>query len=257
MVKFRNSPSEPLSLANEWIGSCIARRIGLPVPRPAIVDVSSWIVRGTRQMDIRIGGRLTHCAFGLNFGSTYLAQQGRDFHVVDYMPEALLDHEHVKNIRTFFGALAFDLWTCNKQGRQAVFWKRSRDKQYFVTFIDNGACFNAGLWESIESASAWPLFVSSKAYRGFQSIESFEPWVTKIEALDRAFLRRIADLMPSTWYRHRRSALNRLIEVLLRRASTLRETLGRISFGPEDEKSWREKFLQIISDRRADDESTN
>src|SRR5438477_486280 len=66
--------------------------------------------------------------------------------ILDYMPESLLDESHVRNLEIFPGALAFDKWTCNGDGRQMVYWRKGRERKYTATLIDQGYCFNAGEW---------------------------------------------------------------------------------------------------------------
>ena len=46
----------------------------------------------------------------------------------------------------FAGMLAIDKWTCNSNGRQAVFHRKPREKRYAANFVDQGYCFHAGEW---------------------------------------------------------------------------------------------------------------
>jgi len=64
---------------------------------------------------------------------------------LDYLPDGLL--ERVVNVADFARVLVLDKWTCNADGRQAVFHhKRPRSRRYTATFVDQGYCFNAGEW---------------------------------------------------------------------------------------------------------------
>jgi hypothetical protein len=40
--------------------------------------------------------------------------------------------------------LVFDKWTCNTNGRQAIFFRDRAAPEYSGQMIDNGFCFNAG-----------------------------------------------------------------------------------------------------------------
>ena len=71
--------------------------------------------------------------------------------LVDYLPEQQL--LEVRNLHEFAGMLALDKWTCNINGRQAVFRKSRRERRYSATFIDQGYCFHAGTGSS--STPAW------------------------------------------------------------------------------------------------------
>ena len=61
----------------------------------------------------------------------------------DYLPRELL--ERVLNIEDFPRVLVLDKWTCNSDGRQAIFCRKTlRSQRHHATFIDQGYCFNAG-----------------------------------------------------------------------------------------------------------------
>ena len=98
--------------------------------------------------------------------------------VVDYLPEEnLLD---IRNLREFAGMLALDKWTCNVNGRQAVFVKRPRERRYAATFVDQGYCFHAGEWKFVD-APLRGVYALNLVYREVRGWESFEPWLSRIE----------------------------------------------------------------------------
>ncbi len=53
----------------------------------------------------------------------------------------------IANRQDFPRVLAFDKWTGNSDGRQAVFVKQPKERRYRAIFIDQGYCFNAGEWD--------------------------------------------------------------------------------------------------------------
>jgi len=63
------------------------------------------------------------CKPGLQFGARYVCDPA-EAQVFDYLPESML--EKVKNRQAFGGMLVLDKWLGNANGRQAVFWKKSR-----------------------------------------------------------------------------------------------------------------------------------
>ncbi len=67
------------------------------------------------------------CQPGLHFASRWVGglMPGQ---VVDYLPEEQL--LEVRNLGEFAGILALDKWTCNINGRQAVFQKSRRERRY-------------------------------------------------------------------------------------------------------------------------------
>ena len=74
--------------------------------------------------------------------------------------------------------LVLDKWTCNSDGRQAIFWKAPRRQRYSATFIDQGYCFNAGEWTFPDS----PLrgaYANNCVYEGVTGWEAFEPTLSQ------------------------------------------------------------------------------
>ena len=222
VVKFLNNPQHRRVLANELLASRLAAEIGLPVPPAEIVEVGEWLVANTPELAIELAGAAFPCQPGLQFGSRYAVDPasaaGRIF---DFLPETMLDR--VRNLEAFAGALAFDKWTGNADGRQAVFFKRGRERKYTAAFIDQGYCFNAGEW-SFPDAPLRGVYARNAVYFGVVGWESFEPWLGRIEEMEISAIHAIADLIPQEWYGDRED-LARLAEVLWERRARVRELI--------------------------------
>jgi hypothetical protein len=141
-------------------------------------------------------------------------------HLLDYLPEEQLTS--VKNLQEFAGILALDKWTCNTNGRQAVYTKKPREKRYSATFIDYGYCFNAGEWVFRDSPLRG-VFGRNIVYQNVTGWESFEPWLSRIEELDPKTIWEIADMVPPEWYSGDASAIEAVVEQLTRRRARVRE----------------------------------
>ena len=142
--------------------------------------------------------------------------------VFDYIPAAALDR--VRNLDAFAGMLALDKWTCNTNGRQAVFWKKTRDKKYTATFVDQGYCFNAGEW-SYPDSPLRGVYPRNEVYAQAHGWESFEPWLSRIENVDPPVLWEIAETVPPEWYGSALDELERLIEGLIKRRRGVRDLI--------------------------------
>lgn len=219
VVKFQNNPQHLRVLANELMATRLAAAAGLTVPICNVVEVTEWLIENTEELDIDLGPGRERCRPGLCFGSRLVG--GRmPGHLMDYLPEEQL--AAVRNMREFAGILALDKWTCNTNGRQAVFAKKQRERTYTATFIDYGYCFNAGEWV-FRDAPLRGVFGRNAVYQDVTGWESFEPWLSHIEELDAARVWAIAETVPPEWYRGDASALEALVEQLLRRRSRVRE----------------------------------
>jgi hypothetical protein len=195
VVKFQNNPQHLRVLANELLATRLAKLVGLPVPEPAIVSVDEWIVQNTPELSVQLAGKTERCPAGLQFGARY-AIDPMEGMIFDYLPETLLDN--VRNLNAFAGMLAFDKWTCNSNGRQAVFWKKARERKYTATFIDQGYCFNAGEWNFPDSPLRG-VYAYNAVYKDVRGWKSFEPWLSKIESFDEGLLKQSAEDIPTEW----------------------------------------------------------
>lgn len=219
VVKFQNNPQHLRVLVNEWLATCLVRVLGLPSPPCEVVEVTEWLIDNTPELDLQYGQHKERCRAGLHFGSQMVGglMPGQSF---DYLPEQQLSE--VRNLADFAGMLAFDKWSCNANGRQAVFHRKLREKRYTATFIDHGFCFGAGEWE-FRDAPLRGVFARNLVYGGVTGWESFEPWLTRIRELAVDRIWSAAEQMPPEWYEGDVSALEMLVEKLAERRSRVPE----------------------------------
>jgi len=85
VVKFQNNPQHLRILANELLGTRIAEAIGLPVPHAEVVEVSSWLIDKTPDLEMRVGATRSRCQPGLQFGSEMVGGL-MPSRVADYLP---------------------------------------------------------------------------------------------------------------------------------------------------------------------------
>jgi hypothetical protein len=119
-------------------------RLGLPMPRVEVIDVSGWLIENTDDLRVEFAGASIPCSSGRQLASLY-AGDVIEASICDYLPDDEL--KHVVNIQDFAPVLVLDKWTCNTDGRQAIFkCQASRSRRYSAVFIDQGFCFNADEW---------------------------------------------------------------------------------------------------------------
>jgi hypothetical protein len=230
VVKFQNNPQHRRVLANEFLASRLARAAGLTVPEVVLVEVSSWLVENTPELEIDMGRTRVRCQPGLQFGSRFAGglMPGQ---VVDYLAEEQLSE--VKNLEEFAGILALDKWTANANGRQAVFARKARERRYKAIFIDFGYCFHAGEWR-FEDAPLRGVYYRNEVYRGMAGWECFEPWLTRMETMPAETVWEAAGEVPPEWYGGDIGEMEALVEKLLARRSRIRELIE--DFGKSDRK---------------------
>src|SRR5258706_9612762 len=232
VVKFQNNPQHTRVLANELLATKLAERIGLPVPVADVVEVSDWLREHTPELSLQMGqgggnGGVSHaaklkaCPAGMQFGARYVVDP-LSGQVFDYLPEGAL--EKVKNLKDFAGMLCLDKWTCNANGRQAVFWRRARERKYSATFIDQGYCFNAGEW-NFPNSPLRGVYARNDVYAKVTGWQSFEPWLSAIETMSESTIAHCADGIPPEWYGDP-DDLVKLLAQLVKRRERVRELIA-------------------------------
>lgn len=213
VVKFQNNPQHPRILVNELLGTRLAARLGLRTPQAAVVHVEQRLIDLTSELVMQIGTERIPCRAGFQFGSRYPGDPAQIV-VHDFLPEAQL--LAVENLDDFCGVLVFDKWTCNTNGRQAIFYREDGQPQYAAMMIDQGFCFNAGEW-NFPDAPLRGLYPRQRVYERVRGMEAFETWLARLEQIDERVLDAISKEIPPEWYDGEQDALYDLLEQLLRR----------------------------------------
>jgi hypothetical protein len=223
VTKFQNNPQHIRVLANEMLATRLGLVLGLPMPRVEVIEVSDWLIEHTEGLRIDLGGVKIPCRSGKQLGSLYVGREssGMSF---DYLPRELL--ERVLNIEDFARVLVLDKWTCNSDGRQAVFSRKTqRSQRYTATFIDQGYCFNGGEW-SFPDCPLRGVFANNRVYEGVAGWDAFEPALTRAEEMDSDTIWRCAADIPEEWYEGDRVGLHALVEALYHRRPTIRTLIA-------------------------------
>ena len=246
IVKFQNNPQHLRILANEMLATRLAARLGLAVPQVEVVEVRPEIIAYTPDLAIQLGLGRKPCAAGKQFGSQFPGHPAR-MTVHDFLPDEQL--RAVGNLPDFLGVFVFDKWTCNTNGRQAIFFREpggqggaessaSPDHAatgeatpvyaaagYRAMMIDFGFCFNAGEWD-FPDAPLRGLYARHRVYDGVAGMVAFEPWLERLESrISERVLGEEAAQIPPEWYAGDWDALQRMLERLDGRRRRVRELI--------------------------------
>ena len=235
VVKFQNNPQHRRILVNELLGTRLARRMGLPTAPLSVVEVSEELIRLTPELCIETPRNRIPCVAGLHFGSRY-PEDPRRVAMHDFLPDEQL--RAVDNVHEFAGMLVFDKWTCNTNGRQTVFYVPEKRNQtpvtpaaepragpaYHTVMIDQGFCFNAGEW-NFPDAPLRGLYARNRVYEGVLGMESFAPWLERLEKMSERVLAELVGEIPPEWYEDEYDALLRLLEQLFKRRTRVPDLL--------------------------------
>src|SRR5258708_6241723 len=247
IVKFQNNPQHLRILANEMLATRLAARLGLCVPQVEMVEVRPELIAYTAELVMQLGMGRIPCSAGRQFGSQF---PGHPAHmaVYDFLPDEQLCG--VRNLPDFLGVFVFDKWTCNTNGRQAIFFREPADggrpenaaeiapagatrlnqspaynSQYTAMMIDHGFCFNAGEWD-FPDAPLRGLYARHRVYENVAGMDAFEPWLERLEKrITEALLGEEAERIPPEWYQHDWDALARLLDKLYAPRKRVRELI--------------------------------
>jgi hypothetical protein len=236
VVKFRNNPQHLRVLTNEMFATRLAEEIGLPVPATAVVEVSDGLIENTLELTVQLAHSTVRCVPGKQFGSRYVLDpvQGQ---VLDYMPIEMLGK--IRNLNAFAGALAFDKWTGNTDGRQAAYWRRTTERKYTAAFIDQGYCFNAGEW-TFPDQPLRGVYTRNEVYTCITGWDSFDPWLKRIEQLTENKIRGIANTIPREWFSKDSAAFEELLSTLVERRTLVRSLIDQFRLSPRNPfPQWR------------------
>lgn len=219
VTKFQNNPQHVRVLANEMLATRLGLTLGLPMPRVEVIEISDWLIEHTQDLRIQLAGREILCQSGKQLGSLYVGCPSSRM-LLDYLPDELL--QGVVNVDEFGRVLVLDKWTCNVDGRQAIFRRVTpRNRGYSATFIDQGYCFNAGKWD-FPDGPLRGVYANNSVYEGVTGWEAFEPALTRAEEMGSDAIWRCAEDIPEEWYEGDRDDLHRLVEALYSRRSLIR-----------------------------------
>jgi hypothetical protein len=246
VVKFQNNPQHLRVLANEMLGTRLAARLGLCVPQVEVVEVRSELIAYTTELVMQLGMGRMPCSAGKQFGSQFPGNPAR-MTVHDFLPDEQLSA--VRNVSDFLGIFVFDKWTCNTNGRQAIFFQEPEGRggaasspvldpvsdrapsmapylaPYLAMMIDHGFCFNAGGWD-FPDAPLRGLYARHRVYQSVAGMDAFEPWIERLEKrITEAMLGEEAEHIPPEWYQDDWDALERLLERLYARRKRVRELI--------------------------------
>lgn len=188
VVKFQGNPRGTHVLANELLAARLAEASGLPVPAAVVVELPLDL---SEELYFETPNGREPIRPGLHLGSPLVVTnlEGRSYDSLPHSFQHLLRHPEY-----LIGIQLFDLWTGNRDTRQFVFWKYSKDKKYNVACIDNGHCFGGPEW------NFGPLSFPNGSFTEPSAAEAWLRWAERIATFPiRDFERAQSGLIPPEW----------------------------------------------------------
>lgn len=227
VVKFRNNPQHRRVLINEWIASVFLKQLQVSTPATNFIEISPQLLSSEREIYMQLGARRVEVEPGWHFGSQFPGDP-RIVPVFDFLPDSLLPQ--CVNLRDYLGALVFDKWVSNADGRQSIFYKaRIRDsreggsgdafeKGFVTQMMDNGFIFDGPNWRYGDSPIQGHYF-RARVYATATKLDDFQPWLDRVQFFPEEVMDDARKRIPLEWLEGDGDALDQLLErLLLRRA---------------------------------------
>ena len=177
VVKFQNNPQGARILANELLGTRLAARLGLPTPAAAVVEVRENLIAHTEDLVIQLGAgaRTLRARAAIRFA---VSGSPAETVVFDFLPDEQL--REIVNSRIFAGCSSSTSGPATPTAARRFSSARADEPRYQALMIDQGFCFNAGEW-NFPDAPLRGLYARHRVYESVRGIDSFEPWLARIE----------------------------------------------------------------------------
>jgi hypothetical protein len=219
VVKFQNNPQGTRTLVNELICANLAALLKLPVPVGKIIEVSQELI-ALHGISTEYPTGRTLCTSGSCFGSRH---PGNRTLIFTRLPKDRM--RDVENLNDFAGILLFDLWTSNLDAREILFIRKPDKWKMHANMIDNGRCFRGFRWNFGDIHRSVPQ-PNLHYFSWVTGIESFEPWLTRIEDFAENAVADAWEAVPPEWYGSDLASLRLMLKQLNARRKALRKAIG-------------------------------
>ena len=213
-VKMADNPSGPNLLANEHMGSRLAKAVGLPVPETKGILFSDSFIDSHPDLWFELPSEVRRPNKGVHFGSLLVGQTSGPERPTEYISPSGIDR--IANREAFLGMYLFDVWANHRASRHAIF-KRQDNNTLKAFFINHGHIFGGSKWDLDDSPVA-PLHMEAAIYSGLWQDELVDRWTSIFQSVIPEVLSTVPQSMGSEWYK---GDLVELIERLTDRLAKL------------------------------------
>jgi hypothetical protein len=216
VVKMTDNPIGSNVLANESMGSSIAKAVGLPVAEAKGIVISDSFIDSHPDLWFKLPSGTRRPKKGVHFGSQLVGQTSGAERPTEYVSPSRV--HLITNREAFLGMYILDIWANHQDNRQAVF-RRRPDNTQEAFFIDHGHMFGGPEW-NFKETSLSALHLELAIYTDLWQEEKIAAWVSHLQTAVPEVLTRLADPMDSKWYK---GDLAALIDTLIKRLAELPE----------------------------------
>jgi hypothetical protein len=237
VVKMMGNPQGANTLANELLGSLIAKSVGLPVAEGKGLYLSDSFIDSDPDLWFHLDSERRRPNKGLHFGSLLVGQLSGQRRPTEYISPSRVNM--ITNREAFLGMYLLDVWANHQDNRQAILRRGLNDSTQEVFFIDHGHMFGGLTWDFKERPGV-AFHLERAVYCDLWQDEQIASWISHFRTVIPEVLSWVASAVPTEWYN---GDLSRLLGGLTERLDCLPELVQA-----DGAKSW-----QIAPQKRKDD----
>jgi hypothetical protein len=227
VVKMSDNPIGPNLLANEHMGSLVAKAVGLPVAEARGICLSDSFIDSHPDLWFELPSGIRRPNKGMHFGSLFVGQTSGADRPIEYISPSRVST--ITNREAFLGMYLLDVWANHQDNRQAIF-RRSSTDALEACFIDHGHMFGGPEWKFKESSGS-ALHLEMAVYSDLWQNEQVSSWISRFQTIIPEVLMSIVPPMASEWYSgDQNELLHKLTDRLLRLPELVQA---------DAEKTWR------------------
>ena len=195
VVKLMGNPQGPNVLANEALGTELARHLGLSVPAWRAIEVSDEFLDRNKLCWFETDSGPIRPDAGLHFASRVIGQ-GAPTPTYGVLPGEWLSL--IDNRDDFVGMLLLDVWANHTDNRQSVFVRNPVTQKLTAVFVDYGHMFGGPSGrDSYRRGTA--MYLDHRVYESLDIDAAFDRWLQRVRMIDGSLLRRVAKSIPGAW----------------------------------------------------------
>ncbi|CAH2717323.1 hypothetical protein BACCIP111895_04515 [Neobacillus rhizosphaerae] len=177
------------SLPNEWVGYCLGRYLGLPIPYAKIVEIPQGF---SSQLPELL--QMSHTQS--QFASLYVPNC-LDGHQVSSVPNII-------NHSSLAGIILFDYWLCNQdRTRKNILLREEIEDSYHLWIIDQAEVFGSYNWQQSDLENLPVEMIKSATHQIMVSFiedeEQFFKQLKLIQTIPILLIEEIVELIPDDW----------------------------------------------------------
>jgi hypothetical protein len=179
VVKMADNPVGPNLLANEHMGSLVAKAVGLPVVEPKGICFSDSFIDSHPDLWFELPFGARRPEKGVHFGSLLVGQTSGPERPTEYISPSRIDR--ITNREAFLGMYLLDVWANHQDNRQAIF-RRSSDNTQEVCFIDHGHMFGGPGWKFQDNLGS-ALHLEMAVYTDLWQDKQITLWISRFQSV--------------------------------------------------------------------------